>query len=90
MPRLACSRIGDTSPAKIAMPVDARPRAASPRVMCSILMTSAPQSLRMADAAGHEGVVREVEDADALHRAVRAHADSSKKSVSVQKRQSAD
>src|SRR4051794_17709409 len=52
LPRLACSRIGDTSPAKIAMPVDASPRAASPRVMCSTLMTSAPQSLRMADAAG--------------------------------------
>src|SRR5436189_3903880 len=34
------------------MPVDARPRAASPRVMCSTLITSAPQSLRMADAAG--------------------------------------
>ena len=43
---------GDTSPAKIAMPVDARPRAASPRVTCSILMTSAPQSARRADAAG--------------------------------------
>src|SRR3954470_24364392 len=52
LPRLACSRIGETSPAKIAMPLDASPRAASPRVMCSILMTSAPQSLRIADAAG--------------------------------------
>src|SRR5437868_2915992 len=51
-PRLACSRIGETSPAKMAMPVEASPRAASPRVMCSILITSAPQSLRIAEAAG--------------------------------------
>src|SRR3954466_3855549 len=52
LPRLACSRIGDTSPAKIAMPVDARPRAASPRVMCSTVMAPAPQWRRTADAAG--------------------------------------
>ncbi len=33
-------------------PLEARPRMASPRLMCSILMTSAPQSARMAEAAG--------------------------------------
>ncbi len=34
------------------MPLDASPRMASPRSTCSILMTSAPQSDRSADAAG--------------------------------------
>ena len=40
------------SPSAVATPVDARPRMASPRSTCSILMTSAPQSARRADAAG--------------------------------------
>ena len=41
-----------TLPLNPAMPVEPRPRAASPRVTCSILITSAPQSARMPDAAG--------------------------------------
>src|SRR4051794_32477141 len=36
----------------IAVPVEAKPRIASPRWTCSILMTSAPQSDSSADAAG--------------------------------------
>ena len=41
-----------TLPLNPAMPVEPRPRVASPRVTCSILITSAPQSARMPDAAG--------------------------------------
>src|SRR5215510_1113714 len=51
-PRLECSSSAWTSPAIAAMPVDSSPRIASPRSTCSILMTSAPQSDRSADAAG--------------------------------------
>ena len=40
---------------------------ASPRSTCSTLTTSAPQSASSAEAAGHERVLRHLEDADALH-----------------------
>ena len=51
-PRLECSSSTCTAPIEGITPLEARPRMASPRSGCSILMTSAPQSARMADAAG--------------------------------------
>src|SRR5215213_8573443 len=52
-PRLECSSSGCTSlPMSATTPVATRPRMASPRSTCSILMTSAPQSESSADAAG--------------------------------------
>src|SRR4051812_25023938 len=52
LPRFECSASTSTSVSNIAMPDPARPRIASPRSTCSILITSAPQSARIADAAG--------------------------------------
>ena len=51
-PRLECSSSTCTLPIEGMTPLEARPRMASPRSGCSILITSAPQSARMADAAG--------------------------------------
>ena len=51
-PRLECSSSTCTAPMEGITPLEARPRMASPRSGCSTLMTSAPQSARMADAAG--------------------------------------
>src|SRR5437764_4363152 len=52
LPRFECSRSTWTSPPKETVPLEARPRMASPRSTCSILMTSAPRSASSADAAG--------------------------------------
>src|SRR3954454_6261364 len=52
LPRFECSSSACTSPAMFTTPVAARPRIASPRSTCSILMISAPQSASSADAAG--------------------------------------
>src|SRR3954471_4475116 len=52
LPRLECSSRTCTLSGTIAVPLEARPRIASPRCTCSILMTSAPQSDINADAAG--------------------------------------
>src|SRR5262245_35788160 len=52
LPRFECSRSTWTSEFSIASPLDMRPRIASPRSTCPILMTSAPQSASSAEAAG--------------------------------------
>src|SRR5262245_46854597 len=52
LPRLLCSISTCTLVATARTPVWARPRIASPRSACSTLITSAPHSARMADAAG--------------------------------------
>ena len=52
LPRLECSSSTCTAPMEGMTPLEASPRMASPRSGCSTLMTSAPQSARMADAAG--------------------------------------
>ncbi len=44
-----------------------KPRWVSPRTGCSTLMTSAPQSARIAPGRGNEGELRNLEDANALH-----------------------
>src|ERR1700722_14185095 len=52
LPRFECSSRAWTSPLIDTTPVAARPRMASPRSIGSILITSAPQSARSAEAAG--------------------------------------
>src|SRR6266550_2336637 len=51
-PRFECSSSTWTPSPIDTVPLDARPRMASPRSTCSILMTSAPRSARSAEAAG--------------------------------------
>src|SRR5947209_4698258 len=52
LPRLACSISGLTFRSSLNPPIVAIPRWVSPRSGCSTLITSAPQSARIAPAAG--------------------------------------
>ena len=66
LPRFECSRITDTLPENIAMPLDASPRIASPRVDVLDLDHLGAPVAEDRRRGGHEGVVGHVEDANAV------------------------